>query len=191
MVSGVDPSGPDDPYWQASDHRDNSDRMPPVVYLQAGWYDFFLRGMLADYAALRAAGRTVRLLIGPWGHGRGLYTRVGMRDAFAALDGAYRRRHTASGVRVFVTGSRRWTDLPGWPPPGRDTAWYLHPAGRLDARLASVSRPSRYLYDPADPTPSIAGTAVGLSAGPADNRRLEARPDVLTFTSDPQAADLR
>jgi uncharacterized protein len=31
---------------------------------------------------------------------------------------------------------------------------------------------------------------VGLSAGPVDNRRLEARPDVLTFTSDPQAADL-
>ena len=29
-----------------------------------------------------------------------------------------------------------------------------------------------------------------MSAGPADNRRLEARPDVLTFTSDPQAADL-
>jgi putative CocE/NonD family hydrolase len=29
-----------------------------------------------------------------------------------------------------------------------------------------------------------------LSAGPADNRRLEARPDVLSFTSDPQAADL-
>jgi putative CocE/NonD family hydrolase len=29
-----------------------------------------------------------------------------------------------------------------------------------------------------------------LSAGPADNRRLEARPDVLTFTSDPQTADL-
>ncbi len=42
----------------------------------------------------------------------------------------------------------------------------------------------------ADPTPSVAGTAVGLAAGPADNRRLEARPDVLTFTDDPQPADL-
>ena len=55
---------------------------------------------------------------------------------------------------------------------------------------AAAGPPSRFRYDPADPTPSIAGTAVGLSAGPADNRRLEARPDVLTFTSDPQAADL-
>ncbi|HJQ86848.1 MAG TPA: hypothetical protein VJ820_05220 [Propionibacteriaceae bacterium] len=31
--------------------------------------------MLADYAGLRAVGRVVGLLIGPWTHGRGLYTR--------------------------------------------------------------------------------------------------------------------
>jgi uncharacterized protein len=182
--------GPDEPYWQASDHRGNVDRMPPVVYLQGGWYDFFLRGMLADYAALRTAGRTVRLLIGPWGHGRGLYTRVGMRDSLHALDDALADAPPRSGVRVFVTGSRRWTDLPGWPPPARDTAWYLHSHGGLSAHPAVAGPPSRFRYDPADPTPSVAGTAVGLTAGPADNRRLEARPDVLSFTSDPQAADL-
>lgn len=34
-----------------------------MVYLQGGWYDFFLRGMLSDYAALRAVGRVVCLLI--------------------------------------------------------------------------------------------------------------------------------
>jgi uncharacterized protein len=182
--------GPDDPYWQASDHRDNVARMPPDVYLQGGWYDFFLPGMLADYAALQEAGRAVRLLIGPWGHGRGLYTRVGMRDAMAALDAALGDGTPLSGVRVFVTGSRRWTDLPGWPPPARDTAWYLHPDSRLGTHPASAGPPSRFRYDPADPTPAVAGTAVGLSAGPTDNRRLEARPDVLTFTSDPQAGDL-
>ena len=182
--------GPDNPYWQATDHRDNVVRMPPVVYLQGGWYDFFLRGMLADYAALLAAGRSVRLLIGPWGHGRGLYTRVGMRDALAALDTALAAGTPPSGVRVFVTGSRRWTDLRGWPPPARDTAWYLQPAGRLSTNPASAGSPSWFRYDPADPTPSFAGTAVGLSAGAADNRRLEARPDVLTFTGDPQAVDL-
>jgi uncharacterized protein len=183
-------NGPDEPYWRASDHRGNVDRMPPVVYLQGGWYDFFLPGMLADYAALRAAGRAVRLLIGPWGHGRGLYTRVGMRDALAALDAALADGTPPSGVRVFVTGSRRWTDLPGWPPPARASAWYLQPTGRLGAHPASAGPPSRFRYDPADPTPSVAGTAVGLAAGPADNRRLEARPDVLTFTGDPQPADL-
>ena len=183
--------GPDDPYWQASDHRANVVRMPPVVYLQGGWYDFFLRGMLADYAALRTADRTVRLLIGPWGHGRGLYTRVGMRDAFAALDAVLGDGTPPAGVRVFITGSRRWAELPGWPPPARDTAWYLHPAGRLSTHIASAGSSSRFRYDPANPTPSIAGTAVGLSAGPADNRRLEARPDVLTSPAIPKPPILR
>jgi predicted acyl esterase len=135
--------------------------------------------MLADYTALQSAGRSVRLLIGPWGHGRGLYTRVGMGDARAAVDAALADSTPRSGVRVFVTGSRRWTDLPGWPPPARDTAWYLHPAGRLSTDPASVGSPSWFRYDPADPTPSVAGTAVGLSAGPADNRRLEDRCSYL------------
>jgi uncharacterized protein len=182
--------GPDDPYWQATDHRGNVDRMPPVIYLQGGWYDFFLRGMLADYDALRAAGRNVRLLIGPWGHGRGLYTRTGMRDALAALDAALSGGTPRTGVRVFITGSRRWIELPGWPPPGRETAWYLHPAGGLSPHSASAGPASWFRYDPADPTPSVGGTTVGWSAGPADNRRLEARPDVLSFTSDPQATDV-
>jgi len=113
-----------------------------------------------------------------------------MRDAFAALDAALGDGSPPSGVPVFITVSRRLTVLPVCPPPARDTAWCLHPAGGLSTHPASAGRPSRFRYDPADPTPSIAGTAVGLSARPADNRRLEAPPDVLSFTSDPQAADL-
>jgi uncharacterized protein len=91
---------------------------------------------------------------------------------------------------VFVTGSRRWIDLPDWPSPARGTAWYLHPAGRLARGPATTPSTTRFRYDPGDPTPAIAGTAVGLFAGPADNRRLEARADVLTFTSDPLTTDL-
>ena len=65
-----------------------------------------------------------------------------------------------AGVRVFVTGSRRWIDPPGWRPPARDTAWYLHPAGWLDCHPPSAGTPKWFRYDPADPTPSV-----GLSAG--------------------------
>ena len=91
---------------------------------------------------------------------------------------------------MFITGSRRWTDMPGWPPPARATAWYLQPAGQLGVHPPAPGPPSWFRCDATDPTPSIAGTAVGLSGGPADNRRLEARPDVLTFSSGPQAADI-
>ncbi|MFB4262572.1 CocE/NonD family hydrolase [Nonomuraea sp. GTA35] len=81
-------NGRDQAYWARTDHRANTERMPSRVHLQGGWYDFLLPSMLADHARLLAAGRGVRLLVGPWGHGRGLYTREGMQDALAALDAA-------------------------------------------------------------------------------------------------------
>jgi predicted acyl esterase len=66
---------PDD-YWASMDHRRNVVHMPDEVLLAGGWYDFFLPAMLADYAALRATGRDVRLLVGPWSHGRGMTSHV-------------------------------------------------------------------------------------------------------------------
>ncbi|MBM2621240.1 CocE/NonD family hydrolase [Actinoplanes sp. LDG1-06] len=54
---------------------------------------------------------------------------------------------------------------------------------------ASASRPSegtvRFRYDPADPTPTVGGRTLTGSMGVKDNRKLEARSDVLTFTTDP------
>ena len=44
---------------------------------------------------------------------------------------------------------------------------------------------SSFRYDPADPTPSVGGQLLTGQAGPADNRALEGRPDVLVFTSAP------
>ncbi|GAA0924906.1 CocE/NonD family hydrolase [Nonomuraea longicatena] len=183
--------GPDEAYWQRMNHRANTGRMPPVVHLQGGWYDLFLPGMLEDHARLLAAGRRVRLLIGPWGHGKGLYTRAGMRDTLATLDAALLGRDGPTGTRVFVTGADQWRDLPEWPPAHQPTPWYPYAGGGLGRDPADRGAPpSRYRYDPADPTPTIGGTTVGMSAGPADNRALEARADVLTFTGPPLAADV-
>ena len=88
-------------------------------------------------------------------------------------------------VKVHVQGhGGGWRDLDDWPPPSEPTRWYLHPFGRL-ARTppASSSEPDRYRYDPADPTPSVGGIGM-LTGGAVDNRALEARPDVLVYTSD-------
>ncbi|TDE34397.1 CocE/NonD family hydrolase [Nonomuraea mesophila] len=183
--------GPGEPYWASTDHRANTARMPPVVHLQGGWHDFFLPSMLADYAALAATGRQVRLLVGPWGHGRGLYTRQGLTDALAMLDAALLGRQAPSGVRLFVTGAGRWIDAPAWPPVHEATPWFLTPDGGLSPTPHDGhSAPSRYRYNPADPTPTVGGTQVGLSAGAKDTRAVEARADVLTFTTAPLATDV-
>ncbi|MFI1203767.1 CocE/NonD family hydrolase [Streptomyces sp. NPDC020883] len=77
-----------------------------------------------------------------------------------------------------------WRDLAEWPPtaaPGEP--WYLHPGGRLERRRTDGSGPvGEFRHDPAEPTPSLGGPVLSGAAGRRDNRTLEARPDVLTFT---------
>ena len=66
------------------------------------------------------------------------------------------------------------------------TAYYLRASGRLalDAEPAD-SPPDTFVYDPADPTPSAGGPLLQPPGKQADNQAIEARPDVLTYTTDP------
>jgi len=89
-----------------------------------------------------------------------------------------------------ITGRPHWREEPTWPPANQPTPWYAQPAGVLATDPAPRCEPSRYQYDPADPTPTTRGTAVGLRAGARDNRAIERRTDVLTFTSTPLTSDL-
>ncbi len=104
-----------------------------------------------------------------------------------AADPAADRAAVDPPVRVHVGGpGGGWRDLADWPPPSRPVDWHLAAGGRLDAAAPGPSAPSRLRYDPTDPTPSLGGPLlVGQRAGAYDNRPLEARPDVLTFTSAP------
>ena len=70
-------------------------------------------------------------------------------------------------VHVFVMGSRRWIDLPAWPPPFAEQRWYLGADGRLQRSESGVTVPDRFRYDPADPTPGIGGPSLNWgNAGP-------------------------
>jgi uncharacterized protein len=164
------------------------------VHLATGWYDICLASTLADFRALRQAGRAVRLLIGPWYHGRGVIDR-GYRvdvDAWlrAAAGGAVPEGHA---VRLHVGGVNQWRDLADWPPPGyAPTVWHLHGDGVLALDRPADSPADCYTYDPARPTPSVGGALENFdgSAGAKDNRRLERRADVLTYTSSVLERDL-
>ena len=68
---------------------------------------------------------------------------------------------------------------------------YLQPGGRLAEEMPNAAGPSSsFYYDPADPTPTVGGRLLTVDAGVKDNRALEARPDVLTFTTAPLTSDL-
>jgi putative CocE/NonD family hydrolase len=188
-------TAPDEPYWAARDYSADVARVTAPVQFVGGWYDIFLPWMLADHAALAAAGRDTQLVIGPWAHtSTGLLAsslREGIAWLRAHLLGDDRMRSPAP-VRVWVGGGDRWRELDAWPPPdARPLRLHLQPGGGLHvAAPAGDTEPDRYRYDPAHPTPAVGGPVLLARSPVADNRALEAREDVLTYTTEPLERDL-
>lgn len=184
----------DKDYPTRVDFRAAAANLPPV-HLAAGWFDFFLPSMLTDYAALRRAGRPVRLYVGPGKH-ESFYAKGATRDAFSWL--AYHGQDCTGSlpdtpVRVYLIGANRWVDLADWPPAESvPTPWFPCESGSLTQEPAVDEGVSRYRYDPAEPTPNVGGAYPDLPYryGRKDNRRLEARADVLTFTTAPLGGDV-
>ncbi len=183
----------DGPYWQARSVAAAADRVDVPVGLLSGWYDAFLPDTLDAYRRLTARGVPTRLTIGPWPHsGLSDDWPAMFRDGFSWLNTHLRRDPAAggapadtggAGVRVYALGSAGgWLHLPTWPPPFRAQLMHLQPRGGLSPDLPPDSDPDRFCYDPADPTPSLGGATLAADAGATDNRALETRPDVLTYT---------
>ncbi|MFD5228797.1 CocE/NonD family hydrolase [Streptomyces qaidamensis] len=99
-------------------------------------------------------------------------------------------------VRIFVMGVDEWRDEQDWPLP--DTVYidyYLDSGqadrasegGALTTQVPTVDGVATYTYDPADPVPTAGGRILlpaALNAtGPVDQRAVEARDDVLCFTT--------
>lgn len=176
----------DDPRWDPWNRSVDVPRVRIPASFVAGWYDPFLVDELADYVALRAAGTEARLTIGPWTHMAWGVSAASVRDTLE-WSGIKSGRLPASDrapVRVFVMGSGEWKEFSAWPPvEAVATPWYLQAGGQLGPAPDAAAQPSTYRYDPADPTPSVGGRLLMTGAGRKNNRALEARSDVLTFTS--------
>lgn len=179
----------DDPYW--APRRANPDlTATPPVQLLGGWYDVVIDQTLDSYRRLRQAGRAVRLVVGPWNHTSGFSKAMPIvaGEALAWLRANLDGTGDVPGqtpVRVHVGeigGEGRWRDLADWPPTDAVAqSWHLHAGGTLTDTPGEGT--SSFRYDPRDPTPSVGGPRLASNGfGPQDNRKLEARDDVLTFT---------
>jgi uncharacterized protein len=103
-------------------------------------------------------------------------------------------------VKIFVMGDNRWRDENEWPlARARYTPYYLHGSGRAntargDGRLSASTPgeepPDAFVYDPADPVPTRGGNTLIIAMGVQDQRPVEARPDVLVYTTDALDADV-
>jgi hypothetical protein len=100
-------------------------------------------------------------------------------------------------VQYFTFGSDQWRTAATWPPAGskkssmylssQDRANSLFGDGALLADPPDRASADRFTYDPTVPVPSLGGgiCCIGgaIEAGAFDQRTIEARADVLVYTS--------
>ena len=167
-----------------------------------------------------AVRRGQKLIIGPWYHGpfTPQTTRIGEVDFgpqagidFTAvqwrwfdhwLKGVNTGIMDEAPIRLFVMGDNAWRDEWEWPLARTQwTRYYLHSKGQAntltgDGTLATqppeAEKPDRFTYDPRDPVPTCGGCLLPIGAAPGmfDQREVEARPDVLVYTSPPLSEDV-
>jgi putative CocE/NonD family hydrolase len=103
-------------------------------------------------------------------------------------------------VKIFVMGINKWREEDDWPIPGAQTTrYFLHSNGKanslkgdgsLSLETPQSEKPDRYTYDPKNPTPTLGGQVLGYQpGGPYDQRPVEARKDVLVYSTPPMAED--
>ncbi|AKU18272.1 CocE/NonD family hydrolase [Luteipulveratus mongoliensis] len=180
-----------DPYWGPErEHQARAGEITAPTHLFGGWQDVLLPGQLDDYAVMRTAGRNPYLTIGPWLHVSTEMFGAALREALTWFP-AHVNGEPASlrdqPVRLFVQGAEEWRDYGEWPPPGGTAQnWHLQPGGGLASEPAASGAPTTFRYDPADPTPTVGGPLLDpRTGGRKDNAALEARPDVVIYSSDP------
>ena len=107
---------------------------------------------------------------------------------------------------LFVMGANEWRAEEVWPPPDAETmTLFLRSGGRAntlngDGSLsadppAESESPDQFVYDPANPVPTFGGAHLGgvptiFEVGVQDQRAVEAREDVLVYTSEPMESDI-
>lgn len=182
-----------DPLWHTVDHSAVATPLTVQPHLIAGWFDLFLPLQLADYAALRSAGHTPYLTIGPWHHTSTDLAWESVRQALSWFEAHLKHDRQAvrsRAVRVYVMGINAWRDFETWPPPAQAIRYYLQQHHLSVEEPAVDSTPDRYRYDPNDPTPTIGGAVINNQPGQQDNRLIEQRGDVVCYTTSPLASAL-
>jgi putative CocE/NonD family hydrolase len=212
-----------DAYWkQWSIEEHFSDIQVPMLTI-AAWYDLFQDGSLRNYAGVKAhggsdaarQGQHLRVMVG--GHA-GNGPKIGDVDfgpaahvdedamTLAWYDYLFkegRNEFSDARVKIFVMGTNAWRDETDWPlARAQTTTYYLHSGGRanslrgdgtLSTTAPQAEKADSFVYDPANPAPTIGGPlccdAVHLPPGPRDQRPVEAREDVLVYSTPAFAED--
>ena len=105
---------------------------------------------------------------------------------------------TLPRVRYYTMGSNKWQTSDIWPPADAPVTYYfssagnantLHGDGALAPSAPSSDHPDAFIYDPMNPVPSYGGnvccTGNAVQGGAFDQRVMEARNDILVYSTEP------
>jgi uncharacterized protein len=112
----------------------------------------------------------------------------------------------ASGkpVKLFVMGANQWREEEAWPlARAHETKYFMHSTGAANSSRGngtlSATGPGKetadqYIYDPAKPVPTVGGPLCcdrdHWAPGPRDQRGVEAREDVLVYSTPALSQDI-
>jgi putative CocE/NonD family hydrolase len=109
---------------------------------------------------------------------------------------------TTPKVQYYTMGMNKWQSSGTWPPEGAEmVTYYLTSSGKANsifgdgklttAEVGTEDHADRFTYDPANPVTSYGGnvccTGNAITAGSFDQQKMEARQDILVYTTDPLA----
>ena len=206
-----------DEFWTALRFDDRYERIDVPCLHVTGWFDHEdLLGEFHHYEGMvknSPARASQHLLVGPWSHLNSRFPHSSFAgiefgaEAAVDMDQVHLRwfDHWLKGmdngvpddspVRLFETGTNVWRDGDRWPLGEQDAYFYLRfdgREGRLEAEAPAQADPlCSYRYDPADPAPTqIDVKQYPLEDIPLDQGPVEARADVVAYTSAPLTEEL-
>ena len=194
-----------DPYWQdRCDLRKLAEAKGRVFY-QAGWFDMLGVETFESFARM-PKGSVLR--VGPWSHGvnvfdepdvsyagvKGATVNEDMENEFlrTALDGFDSATTNLPGkIQIFVMGANTWRYENEWPLARTVYKKLFFDENRgltFDAPKGAAGDDA-FAYDPENPVPTKGGRIIG-KGGQYDQREIESRKDVLSYTTEPLEDDL-
>ena len=198
-----------DEFWKAISMRaDGADRKYERIripaYITSGWWDYYAGSSLTSFARLKEVNATpeVRVILGPGNHSWVPPNSEVIRWLDYVVRGIDTGVKDDPPVKIYVMGANKWRLEKQWPlARTRFTRYYFSSkdgsrVGPLSTRPPGAEPPTKYVYDPNDPVPTLGGCHSWcwgkhphLPVGSHDHRANERREDVLVFTTEPLAKD--
>jgi len=196
-----------DKFWKDTSVREHLKDIHIPVYSVGGWYDNYAESDLDAFSRLTKHNPYDRIMVGPWAHvfnttfpgvNFGKDSQVSLRpEQIAWFDRWLKNKPSPEvlhPVRLFVMGINRWRDEDSWPlARAKEEKFYLGSEGLLDTKAHKQSDPDTFVYDPRNPVPTTGGAVCCEPTifpwGPKDQRNVEKRKDVLTWSTPPLLAD--